>query len=46
MEQQDSHDTPMNPTVATVRLLDVPSKKGFQHSTARICPPTAQYTTI
>ena len=48
MEQQDGqiYDTPMNPSVAIVRLTDVPSKKGFQQSTARISPPTAQYTTI
>lgn len=36
----------MNPTVAIVRLPDVASKKGFQQSTSRITPPTAQYTTI
>jgi hypothetical protein len=36
----------MNPTVAIVRLPDIASKKGFKQSTARITPPTAQYTTI
>jgi hypothetical protein len=36
----------MNPTGAIVRLPGIATKKGFQQSTARITPPTAQYTTI
>ena len=40
------YDKPMNPIVAIVRHPDIASKKGFQQSTARITPPTAQNTTI
>jgi hypothetical protein len=36
----------VTPTLAIVRLPDIASKKGFQQSTDRITPPTAQYTTI